>query len=459
MLKKFRIFLLFLSIFSLIRAEIPEGYYPATLNGKKERELKTAFHLLLKDHTRIGYGGGMGGTWSVFRYSDAKSGGIVWDMYSNTVRYFTSGTYGATKGMNIEHSVPKSWWGDAADYNGTTPLTRFKYEASYDLHHLTPADADANEEKSNYPLGVVSTQSWTNGVTKIGTGYINGMPTNIFEPADEYKGDFARMYFYFVTCYQDYTWVSLGTKMFQRNDYPTLTDYARNLLLEWSRQDPVSQKEIDRNEGVYKFQHNRNPFIDFPDLAEYIWGTKTDEAFYLGAGITNWQTGDYFVFPNSTIGESVEKSFRIEGIQIASAVSLILDGDDKNMFSFAVSSLSADEVNAGTDVGATYMPSSAGLHKATLMLAADNIASVAVELRGVSIPQTIRRIVPVGLKKEYSLNDSEVALKLSETLPGCTWEGDGVSANVFTPEKAGKGTHTLRWKSSSGCGSVQVVVK
>ena len=398
MLKKFRIFLLFLSIFSLIRAEIPEGYYPATLNGKKERELKTAFHLLLKDHTRIGYGGGMGGTWSVFRYSDAKSGGIVWNMYSNTVRYFTSGTYGATKGMNIEHSVPKSWWGDAADYNGTTPLTRFKYEASYDLHHLTPADADANEEKSNYPLGVVSTQSWTNGVTKVGTGYINGMPTNIFEPADEYKGDFARMYFYFVTCYQDYT---CG---------------------------------------------NRNPFVDHPELAEYIWGTKTDEAFYLGAGITNWQTGDYFVFPNSTIGESVEKSFRIEGIQIASAVSLILDGDDKNMFSFAVSSLSADEVNAGTDVGATYMPSSAGLHKATLMLAADNIASVAVELRGVSIPQTIRRIVPVGLK-------------LSETLPGCTWEGDGVSANVFTPEKAGKGTHTLRWKSSSGCGSVQVVVK
>ena len=91
MLKKFRIFLLFLSIFSLIRAEIPEGYYPATLNGKKERELKTAFHLLLKDHTRIGYGAS--GTWKVFRYSDAKPGGIVWDMYSNTVLYI--GKYGS----------------------------------------------------------------------------------------------------------------------------------------------------------------------------------------------------------------------------------------------------------------------------------------------------------------------------------------------------------------------------
>lgn len=230
MLKKFRIFLLFLSIFSLIRAEIPEGYYPATLNGKKERKLKTAFHLLLKDHTRIGYGAS--GTWKVFRYSDAKPGGIVWDMYSNTVRYFTSGSTGATKNMNIEHSVPKSWWGDAADYNGTTPFTRFKYEASYDLHHLTPADAGANEQKSNYPLGVVYTESWSNGVTKVGTGYIGGKAVSVFEPADEYKGDFARMYFYFVTCYQDYTWVSLGTKMFQRNDYPTLTDYARNLLLE-----------------------------------------------------------------------------------------------------------------------------------------------------------------------------------------------------------------------------------
>lgn len=459
MLKKFRITLLFLSVFLFVRAEVPEGYYPATLNGKKERELKTALHLLLKDHTRIGYGSGTGGTWSVFRYSDAKPGGIVWDMYSGTVRYFTSGSSGATRDMNIEHSVPKSWWGDAADYNGTTALTRFKYEASYDLHHLTPADADANSQKSNYPLGKVRTISWTNGVTKVGTGYTNGVATNMFEPADEYKGDFARMYFYFVTCYQDYTWVSLGTKMFQRNDYPTLTDYARDLLLEWSRQDPVSQKEIDRNEGVYRFQHNRNPFIDFPDLAEYIWGTKTDEAFYLGPGITNWLTGDYFTFSNTNIGESTEKSFRVEGSEVASTVSLSLDGDDKNMFLLSVSALAAAAVNAGTNVGITYTPQSEGLHKAQLTLSANNIAPVTVEMRGVSVPRTIRRIVPVGLQKEYSVNDREVVLKLSETVDGCTWEGDGVNANVFAPNKAGKGIHTLKWKSSSSCGSVRVVVK
>lgn len=457
MLKKFQIFLLFLSVFGLSFAEIPEGYYPATLNGKKERELKTAFHLLLKDHTRIGYGGD--GTWRVFRYSDAKPGNIVWDMYSSTVRYFRSGSTGATNGMNIEHSVPKSWWGDVADYDGTTPLTRFKHDASYDLHHLTPADAEANTQKSYYPLGVVRTLSWTNGVTKVGTGYVSGQPRNVFEPADEYKGDFARMYFYFVTCYQDYSWAGSGSQMFQRNDYPTLNEYARDLLLEWSRQDPVSQKEIDRNDGVYQFQHNRNPFIDFPDLAEYIWGTKTGEAFYIGAGITNWQTGDYFVFPNTSAGASVEQSFRVEGMQIESTVSLLLNGENKTMFSISTSTLSADAVNAGMNIGVTYMPQSAGLHKAALTMSANDIAPVTVEVRGVSIPQTVRRIVPVGLKKEYSLNDSGVTLKLSETVAGCVWEGNGVSGTTFIPERAGRGTHTLKWSSSSSCGTVRIVVK
>ena len=155
MLKKFRIFLLFLSIFSLIRAEIPEGYYPATLNGKKERELKTAFHLLLKDHTRIGYGGGMGGTWSVFRYSDAKSGGIVWDMYSNTVRYFTSGTYGATKGIEYRTLSYRRVGGEMRQI--ITVRLRLHvlsiWRRAYDLHHLTPADADANEERKQLSFG------------------------------------------------------------------------------------------------------------------------------------------------------------------------------------------------------------------------------------------------------------------------------------------------------------------
>ena len=103
----------------------------------------------------------------------------------------------------------------------------------------------------------------------------------MFEPADEYKGDFARAYFYVVTCYQNLTWNS--TWMLQHNTYPTLAPWAVDLLLKWHRADPVDQKETDRNEVVYSYQNNRNPFIDFPDLAEYIWGNKFGESFDPGS--------------------------------------------------------------------------------------------------------------------------------------------------------------------------------
>ena len=168
-----------------LSADMPRDYYPNSLEGKSGAELKTELHLILKNHTRLPYGSynynNLPCTWTVFKKSDVRPNGKVWDMYSNNSYSFSSG---AAKGMNIEHSVPKSWWGDAADYNGTNPLTRFQYDGSYDLHHLTPSDADANMAKSNYPLGEVSTATFDNGVSKAGTGYVNVKSTNMFEPAD-----------------------------------------------------------------------------------------------------------------------------------------------------------------------------------------------------------------------------------------------------------------------------------
>ena len=268
------------SIFSLL-ADMPRDYYPNSLEGKNGAELKTELHNLLKNHTRLPYGSRdynqIACTWTVFKKSDVRPNKKVWDMYSNNSYNFSNGA-GATKGMNIEHSVPKSWWGDAYDETAT-PLTRFKYDGSYDLHHLTPSDAAANTAKSNYPLGEVDSPLFDNGVTKVGTGQANGRATNLFEPADEYKGDFARMYLYFVTCYQDYSWKSSALSMFAQNSYPTLNAYGQSLLLKWHRQDPVSQKEIDRNNAVYSFQGNRNPFIDYPNMVEYIWGDSTNYEF------------------------------------------------------------------------------------------------------------------------------------------------------------------------------------
>ena len=125
------------SIFSLL-ADMPRDYYPNSLEGKNGAELKTELHNLLKNHTRLPYGSRdynqIACTWTVFKKSDVRPNKKVWDMYSNNSYNFPNGA-GATKGMNIEHSVPKSWWGDAYDETAT-PLTRFKYDGSYDLHHL-----------------------------------------------------------------------------------------------------------------------------------------------------------------------------------------------------------------------------------------------------------------------------------------------------------------------------------
>lgn len=262
---------LFLMLIStlIMYADIPVGYYDKA-EGKKDAELKAAMHAIIAPHTRIEYGSN--GTWEVFRTSDVRADGSIWDMYSAVVRYFPDS--GSHPDMHIEHCVPKSWWGEESS---------FIYDASFDLHHLVPADASANMSKGNRILGVVDESidkpTLDNGVSKSGKARIGDVIHSVFEPHDDYKGDFARMYMYVVTCYQDYTWQSNGVNMFNTEAYPTLNEYARELLMDWHRLDPVSVKEIDRNEVVYSVQNNRNPFIDFPLLAEYLWGDSIGCAF------------------------------------------------------------------------------------------------------------------------------------------------------------------------------------
>ena len=118
-----------------------------------------------------------------------------------------------------------------------------------------------------------------------------------FEPNDEWKGDFARTYFYMVTCYEDQqtTWSS---DMLSSDSYPAFSEWALRLLLKWSRQDPVDSIEIKRNEAVCVIQHNRNPFIDYPGLEEFIWGDSILQAFAYG-GFE--EGGDSIITPPDTI--------------------------------------------------------------------------------------------------------------------------------------------------------------
>ncbi|MDO9153441.1 MAG: endonuclease [Paludibacter sp.] len=266
----------FLFIFSFfVSATIPFGYY-TTLNGKQTAALKTELHkILMKDTTRyLSYGSGFNRTWQGFYATDRNTANnLVVDMYSNTLRYYSTDYVGLNypgfgQELHIEHSLPKSWWGS------------YEWAAYKDLHHLYPADGSMNLSKSNNPLGVVTgTPTKDNGLSKSGPGAYNGYVGNVFEPADQYKGDFARSYFYMATAYEHYVnlWnITAPENMMEKNTYPVFKTWAKELLLQWHRQDTVSEKERSRMEKVYSIQGNRNPFIDYPELVEYIWGNSTD---------------------------------------------------------------------------------------------------------------------------------------------------------------------------------------
>ena len=250
------------------------SYYGAADNEQKA-DLKTELHNIISQHKSFSYAS----LWEHYETTDAHPDNPqrVFDYYSDEVRYF-QGDGNAVSGMNKEHVAPQSWWGGGS-----------KYPCYTDLFQVLPSDATANNRKSNLPLGVVTGNvTYSNTRCRVGKATLSGGAGSVFEPCDEYKGDFARIYLYDAVCYQNVTWDSQYKGWaFDTNTYPTLATYIIPMLLEWNRQDPVCDWEILRNERVYAKQDNRNPFIDYPQLAEYIWGDSIDYAWNLQTAVPN----------------------------------------------------------------------------------------------------------------------------------------------------------------------------
>lgn len=257
------LFPFFLLSLTLLYAQ-PKAQYYSSAEGKSQATLKTALFSVIKNPSVVSFNG----LWTAFEKTDKRADGKVWDMYSNANFSFGTnqdkGSGGTSEGQfyNREHSFPKSWFSD-------------KSPMYSDLFHLYPTDKLVNNRRSNNPYGEVGSAKWTSengsklGSAKSGSGYSG----TVFEPIDEYKGDFARTYFYMITCYEDKI-TSWSSPHLASNKYPGFNEWSINVLLKWHRQDPVSKKETDRNNAVEKYQDNRNPFIDYPELVEYIWGNK-----------------------------------------------------------------------------------------------------------------------------------------------------------------------------------------
>ncbi len=247
--------------------QIPPTYYDPAV-GLSGTQLQAALHNIIKNHTVKSYDY----LWTAFQTTDDKPNGTVWDMYSDIpdgtpngnppyIYHFGSDQCGNYNGeadcYNREHSWPKSWFNDQPPMNS-------------DIFHLYPTDGYVNNRRDNYPFGTVASPTWTslNG-SKLGSCNWPGYSGVVFEPRDEYKGDFARTYFYMSTRY--YT-EDTGWDVTDMTNKSQLKPWALQMMLHWSGMDPVSQKETDRNNTVYGIQNNRNPFIDHPEFAYEIWG-------------------------------------------------------------------------------------------------------------------------------------------------------------------------------------------
>lgn len=339
----------------------PAGYY-STCENKSGAALLSALCKKVGPHTNVGYNGLL----SLYKTSDVYPDGTIWDMYS-TKHWKPGVTCGNYKKVgdcyNREHSFPKSWFNDAQ------PM----YSEAF---HIYPTDGKVNGQRSNNPYGecangtTLPSKGSVKALGRLGNCTFPGYSGTVFEPDDQYKGDFARSYFYMAAAYNDKI-AGWKSPMLSGNSYPAFSSWAINLLLKWHREDPVSQKELDRQEVVYGAQHNRNPFIDHPELAEYIWGNKkgqnwsanisADPAFLLPSD------GSTVDFGATAVGMARIKTVTVKAEGLKSAINVSVSGTG---FAAATTSIAADAAMTtdGTTLTLTYTAPVAGAATGTLTL-------------------------------------------------------------------------------------------
>ena len=354
----------------MLNAAIPSGYYDSAV-GKNKQSLLSALCNIVGSHTTVSYNG----LWNVYATSDVRSNGYIWDMYS-TSKYSISntgqrcGNYSAVGDCyNREHSFPKSWFNDAS------PMYS-------DAFHIYPTDGKVNGQRSNYPYGECangSTLPSNNGVDalgKLGSSTFPGYSGTVFEPVDEYKGDFARSYFYMAAAYNNKI-SGWDSDMLAGNSYPCFSTWALNLLLKWHRNDPVSDKERNRNEAVYAYQNNRNPFIDYPELVEYIWGTSSSMGWTPGGAvepeITMPTEGQLFDMGKTAVGHAITLSITVKGISLID--DLLTEMTDNTNFALSPTTLEASTVTSsnGATLNVTFKSLNEGQFSNTITVGSGEI--------------------------------------------------------------------------------------
>ena len=386
---------LFFSLSVLILCGQEQGYadYYRRAEGLSGLELKSALHRVIQPDRVLSYGSGKGRTWSGFWFTDQQQEGRVLDRYSNEIRFMTD-ELSSVSGMHIEHIWANSWWGHEVN------------NAYCDLFNLFPADASANIRKSNHPIGIVDgTVAYDNGVIRVGksTSYRADSLITVWEPADEWKGDFARTYFYMATCYSHLSAIWSTTEGLLTVDPvspETMRPWVSRLMMEWAVADPLDDVERQRNEAIYRLQGNRNPFVDYPELCTYIWGEQVDRPF-----LTNEedQTPRLFVplsqdtleLWNIPLGTRLDTLLTVRGRFLDQDAQLHVTGD---ALSLDKSTILAAEMNVGTTVALHIGPRTETLSEGKVLLSIGDQIQCELVLRIHSQP------APTPIKPIFSVS-------------------------------------------------------
>ncbi|BBN80119.1 endonuclease I [Pseudoalteromonas sp. A25] len=254
----------------------PSEYYAST-TGLTGYALKSQLHSIISTHQSQGYSA----IWQFIDQSERdnyfEKDNSVLDRYSEQPNGADSITYVAVTNQcgsyssegdcyNREHSFPKSWFGGKIE-----PMNS-------DIHHIFATDGFVNSKRSNFPFGEVASATYvsSNG-SKLGnaSSTLNYTGT-VFEPIDQFKGDFARAYFYMATRYENVisNWQNNTTysdAVLNGTSTQVFEPWVVAMLLRWHQADPVDDLERARNQAAHEFQGNRNPFVDHPEFVQQIW--------------------------------------------------------------------------------------------------------------------------------------------------------------------------------------------
>ena len=379
--------------------------YYANIDGKatdsNDNLRKTLCTIISNGYTTIGYSSLPNSVYAASRnpsdfYNGSGSSKTMEDIYSsypyNSSQDGSSATTCGT-GWNKEHTVPQSWFGKAS------PMVS-------DAHHVFPTDIRMNSCRSNYPYGENNASKYCSsyGYGHLGTSTFSGYTGQVFDPGSKedcggncYRGDIARVYFYMATRYRttNFTNGTGGTSFTYTNGVADLTDYMKNLMLKWHREDPVSEKELKRNNAIYAHQKNRNPFVDYPCLVEYIWGDKKGETVslsslisgYTGVGTDCCSSEPTLTVSSSSVtispiatSSSTTQTFTVTGANLTGSISITKNSGSSSYITVSPTSITSG-YNGTNIITITYnAPASAGTHTATLTISSTGATPVTVNI-------------------------------------------------------------------------------